>query len=57
MLKQVPFIINGFGDSSNYSALTWYTDKPCEEDELYKCLKEVNDVVKESLREIEENQV
>jgi hypothetical protein len=51
----VPFVVAGYSDTSDFTALTWYTDEPCQEDELYKVLKDVNDVVKEALREIEEN--
>lgn len=32
MLKDIPFTVAGFSDTSNYTALTWYTDKPCDED-------------------------
>ena len=38
MLQSVPFTVTGFGDSSAFTALTWYTDEPCKEDELYKVL-------------------
>lgn len=55
MLKDVPFTVTGFSDTSNYTALTWYTDKPCEEDELYKVLVEANRMVIDSLRDLEEN--
>lgn len=54
-LKDVPFIVSGFSDSSNYTALTWYTDRPCEEDELYRVLNEANKMVIESLKDLEDN--
>lgn len=56
MLSMVPFTITATGDSSNYTALTWFTDKPCAEDELYKVVVVVNDNVKEAIKEIEEHQ-
>ena len=55
LLKDVPFVISGFSDTSNYTPLTWYTDKPCDEDELYKVVTEANKMVVESLKDLEEN--
>jgi hypothetical protein len=51
----VPFVVSGFSDISNYTPLTWYTDKPCDEDELYKVVTEANKMVVESLKDLEEN--
>lgn len=45
MLSSVPFTVKGLSDSTNYTALTWFTDEPSQEDELYQAIVEMNEEV------------
>jgi hypothetical protein len=52
-LQSVPFVVTA-ADSSNYNAMTWFTEKP--DDALYKAVLAQHEEVKDVLRKIEEHQ-
>ena len=58
-MKNLPFSTSDLkqADSQDYTALTWFTDQPSSEDELYKILLEVEKAVKNAMVEIQEHQV
>ena len=41
--------------NNQYDALNWYTDEPCEDDELYSIVQEVYEIVRNFLQQIEEH--
>jgi len=55
-LSKIPFIVKSSGDSSSYTALTWYVENPSERDELYQTTVEVIKFVEECQRELKEHE-
>ena len=41
-------------DTNHFSPLSWYAEKPCEEDQLYQVVKMVHPAVLEGIQLIED---
>ena len=47
-------ILGGSSNDNHFTPLSWYAEKPCEDDQLYGCLKMVMPLVNEGIQLIEE---
>ena len=57
--RQINSLLGAQGsESNNFSPLSWYTDKPCEEDQLFDIVKYLYDEIANSLNHfLEENNI